>query len=303
MQLGDELVSKMRFLESTVCDGQDGPPATSAFYMFADGVGGLPVRAKEEAQGGVTRLPFTLAEAASYLRHPPRRPLPTTLGASSFFLGTGAGTSLGDGSATRASMDTFYSAFLQQRSADVLAVDFVSAVSPECPPMDEHTKQEVVDALALGAHLLKPTGALLLRLPLSLRWHDTPARRVVMRHMRLFFQLSACEVEGEYVYCVGCRGTREAPITSELKTPFFGGLKTSAGLSSRWNPRKKRRNLGRFAAQMPAFATVPLAKQSLGRDAAEGVDAAGRAEDRAEDFFGLSVGMVERGAFYSKRDD
>ncbi|RNF06247.1 uncharacterized protein Tco025E_07620 [Trypanosoma conorhini] len=305
-QLSDALTSKRQFLERTVSAPQGGARSTNLFCVFGAEEQGIPLRRSEAGVGDVAALPFTVAEAASCIRHQ-RHELS---GGNSVELSTcvrAAGQALtGDNVGGHASLHELRSTFLPRQAVDLLAVDLLGAAAVGTAPaqsfMAIQTRESLVNAMALGAHLLRPSGALLLRFPLSVRLQDKRVTASVRQYMRWSFQSSACEVDGDHLYCVGCRHTTEHPITAGARTPVPGLAQRSVPRPRRWNPRKGT-DRGFFAALMPSFTDAPLVKEPLRRAIEEEARASRKVEEEADILLRVSLGMVERGAHHSKRDD
>ncbi|RNF00432.1 hypothetical protein TraAM80_07596 [Trypanosoma rangeli] len=306
VQVSDELTSKRQFIEATMGAPQEDVNPTNSFYVFDGAHQGTSLRQIEEDVGGVVSFPFALTEAASYIRHQgqkqsndkPNELLTCTKSAGNVLTNENVRES--------ASLHELRLTFMNRQTVDLLAVDFVGRAgmgrAPAHSIMTIHTREFLVDAMALGAHLLRPSGALLLRFPLSMELHDKRFTASVRQHMRWSFQSSGCEVDNDHLYCVGCRHTTEHPITAEAKIPVPGLLNRSVFRPRRWNPRKRTDRVF-FAALMPSFTGAPLVKEPLSRAIKEEVSASKKVEEKADALFRVSLGMVEGSAHHSKRDD
>ncbi|KAF8292251.1 hypothetical protein C3747_276g32 [Trypanosoma cruzi] len=306
-KMNDGFTSKRQFLEMTVSAPQGSSTPMNAFYVFDDANPRMPLLQREDDHGDVVTFPFTTTEAASYIRHDKQKIWTGNSTDLSTCMGSSVNVLSGEYLRSHTLLRDLRSAFLPRQAADLLAVDFVGetssmGTSPERFFTDLHTRDSLVNVMALGTHLLRPSGALLLRFPFSVRPQDKPVISAVRQHMRWCFQVAACEVDNDHLYCMGYRHATWHPITPEPKSPFPGFFQKSMRRPKKWNPRRKRdRNY--FVALKPGFTDAPLVKEPLGRAIEEEVRATKKVEEKADALFGVSLGMVERRAHQSKRDD
>ncbi|KEG10805.1 hypothetical protein DQ04_03281080 [Trypanosoma grayi] len=306
MVLDDDLASKKEFLKAAVGNQQhDGPPSAS-FCVFADEKDRREATQARYVGDNVTMLPFTTVEAALYIRSRGRRSndaktctlLPHSVSAENVLLDDTARSST--------SLNDCCAIFLNRHSADLVAVDFAegetSDASLERPTTAVDARQGALNAVTLGVHLLKPSGAVLLRFSSHANPGGNVPLRALLRHMRWSFQVSACEVDSEHVYCVGCRSITEHPIAELPRDCFPGFFPRSKPRPKRWNPRSETKQPF-FAALMPSFTNAPLVKEPLSRALAEEMEAAKKSEEKADSLFGVSVEMVEKGLHHYKQDD
>ncbi|ESL10675.1 hypothetical protein TRSC58_01587 [Trypanosoma rangeli SC58] len=305
-QVSDELISKRQFIEMTMDSPQEDVNPTNFFCVFDGARQGTSLRRVGEVVGGVASFPFTLTEAASYIRHQRQKQSIGRLTELSTCVKSAGNVLTNDSVRESAALHELQLAFMYRQAVDLLAVDFAGKAGMGTAPahsiMTIHTRESLVDAMALAAHLLRPTGALLLRFPLSMELQDKRFTASVRQHMRWSFQSSACEVDNDHLYCVGCRHTTEHPITAEAKIPLPRLLNKSVRRPRSWNPRKST-DRSFFAALMPSFTGAPLVKEPLSRAIKEDVSASKKVEEKAEALFRVSLGMVEGNAHQSKRDD
>ncbi|KAH9599512.1 hypothetical protein LSM04_004667 [Trypanosoma melophagium] len=304
--ISDEFTSKANFLNSTINIEENDTIPDVSFHVFANVNQDAPFRMRN-AHNSLCMLPVTTSEAALYLRQQVR----STESSNSSALSIYHEPRFTDGKVQNKvlnypSLNHSCTPLLIRHSADLLAVDFTTELTYERPSkyLNEVVKVRhgAFDAVALSSHLLKPSGTLLLRLPSYIKGGGNRTIRALLHHMRWGFQVSACEFNGDHIYCMGCRTSTEHPITQVRGDRFPGIFNKFERRPKKWNPRITNTH-PYFASQMPSFTNAPLVKEPLSHAIREEMEATKQDEEKTNKFFNLSVAMAERGLYHSKRDD
>ncbi|ORC85655.1 uncharacterized protein TM35_000331120 [Trypanosoma theileri] len=306
VHINDKISSKANFLKQVVGIQESDTPPDPLFYVFADANQSAPFQI-HNVHNNLCTLPMTTSEAASYIRQQVRGAKSTDSTALSIYNEPRVITSIIQNKVHNyPSLDASYAPLLDRHSADLLAVDFALELPFENPSryLNEivEVRQGAFDAVTLSSHLLKPSGTLLLRLPSYVKGGNNCIIRALLHHMRWGFQVSVCEFSGDHIYCMGCRIATEHPISQVRGDRFPGYFKKFERRPKKWNPRTTNAQ-GYFASQMPSFTNAPLVKEPLCHAIKEEMEATKKDEEKANKFFNLSVSMVERGLYHSKRDD
>ncbi|KAG8345306.1 hypothetical protein TRVL_03869 [Trypanosoma vivax] len=297
----DETASKMEYVASLIDEGHGAFPSRAlSFFLFADACCPNDKSLSRDSSSDVCPLPFTLEQAVALLRRRDGKSLVGEITRDYCTLKL-ASNSLVPLAAEGAPPHLDGAELLAPRSADLIALDFTE---PEHATTTGRVWRSVSrDAMVLASHLLRPTGSVVLRLPLHAKVSDRAAHNALMKYLRWSFQRSACEMSGEQVCYVGCGSGAGQHIAEFPKSYFPGLLEKSTVRPRQWNPRVVR-NRSFFTPVTPSYACAPQTKERSGRATGpEGSEVGQNNENDADAYFALAVEMVERGLHNQKRDD
>ncbi|CCD17328.1 unnamed protein product [Trypanosoma congolense IL3000] len=301
LTLNDEATKKASFLRSLVGDVAGDEDVESPSFCLFPGLGS-GASSQIGVAGTTYELPFTVAEAAAHIRRQPglfqagghfdRNHLPPRI--------------TGDQNVSSSAAHDCMNVFLRHRTADLIALDLdeepAMEFASQCPAALTDYVEDIRNSLALSAYLLKPSGALLLRFPLYAMTNGVEEFRVLMRHMKCRFQVSAHEIEGGYVYYMGCRSVAGGMQAASHTTSFRPPADKPKGRFIKHSQRA-RANAPYFSALMPSYTNASRVKEQLESASLSTGEATGSAEVNAEAFFNMSVEMAEQGLHNHKRDD
>ncbi|AAZ10103.1 hypothetical protein, conserved [Trypanosoma brucei brucei TREU927] len=306
LRLEDEYSRKERFLQSLFDEADFNVSADPLFYLFSGSCCNIGV---QEPVGNnfskACELPLTVNEAAAHVRrHTAHQSMSDRFPSSvePHLLEGG----LSDKSAVVCTPVVFLRELFHSCAADVVALDFSGphemGMFPQNSVSTVSVLQDVRDAMTLSSYLLKPSGALLLRFPLCMVSREKGSFLRLMKCLTWGFQVSRRCVDGEYIYCLGCRKVAEYPAAVEHR---LRPSRRAGGAEKGTGRRNFRNNVKRsyFAALMPSFTNAAFVKEPMEGSAPRDSGPARNAKMDEEAFFAVSVEMMEKGLYNHKPDE